>query len=181
MRTQFGATMVTKATVLASAAVVALAGVTAAVVEVATRGPRAGEAAEVLGAQITSSSSGSNPRAGRPTTTPGKPDNTGLASRFPVSGSISDLVPGQQRDLVVLLTNPNPFTVSVNQVKVNATAASAACGVANLSISPLPAPVLVPGSSSGTAGIPVMLIASAPDSCQGATFPLTFSVEVTKA
>lgn len=177
MRTVLGATMVTKATVFAAAAAVALAGVTAAVVEVANRDDGAGRPAEVLGAQL--SGSGSN-NSRRPAD-PGRPDSTGLATRFPLAGSITDLVPGDQRTLTVLLTNPNPFTVSVNQLTVTAAASSASCGVANLSISPLPAPVLVDGYASGTAGVPIMLVATAPDSCQGATFPLTFSAEVTRA
>ena len=174
--------MVTKATVFVSAAFVALAGVTAAVVEIAT-GDGTGRPAEVLGAQLSGSSSNSNDNGnGNRRTDPGQPSSVpGIASRFPISGSIADLVPGDQRTLVVQLTNPNPFTVSVNQVAVTATAASAACGVANLSIQPLPAPVLVDGNATGTAGIPIKLVATAPDACQGATFPLTFSAEVTKA
>jgi len=180
VRTVFGATLVTKATVFASAAFVALAGVTAAVVAIAiATGDGTGRPAEVLGAQVSGSSSGST--NGRRPADPGKPDSTGLATRFPISGSITDLVPGQERTLLVQLTNPNPFTVSVNAISVRATAATAGCSVANLSIQPLPAPVLVDGSASGAAGIPIELIATAPDTCQGATFPLTFSAEVTKA
>lgn len=175
MRAVLGATMVTKATVFASAAFVALAGITAAVVDVAT-GDGTGRPAEVLGAQVSGSSSNGN----RPANA-GPPNSTGLATRFPISGSIADLVPGDQRTLTVLLTNPNPFTVSVNQLTVTATAASAACGLAHLAIEPLPAPVLVGGNASGTAGIPIKLVATAPDACQGATFPLTFSAEVTRA
>src|SRR5688500_5149322 len=180
MRVALGATLVTKATVFASAALVALAGITAAVVDVATD-DSTGRPAEVLGAQL-SGSSPSSPGNGNKPTDPGRPSNTpGISSRFPISGSIADLVPGDQRTLLLQVTNPNPFTVSVNQVLVTATAASADCGVANLSISPLPAPVLVGGNASGTAGIPIKLVATAPDACQGATFPLTFSAEVTKA
>ena len=183
MRTVLGATLVTKATVFAAAAFVALAGVTAAVVEVSLNGGT-GQPAEVLGAQLSGSSSSSpaGSNNGNKPTDPGRPSTTpGIASRFPVSGSITDLVPGDQRTLTVQLTNENPFTVSVNQIKVTATAASAGCGVANLSISPLPAPVLVDGNASGTAGVPIMLVATAPEACQGATFPFTFAVEVTKA
>jgi hypothetical protein len=177
VRTVLGATMVSKATMFAAAAIIALAGVTAAVVEVTNRDDGAGRPAEVLGAQLGDSSSTN----GRRPADPGRPQSAGLATRFPLSGSIADLVPGHQRTLLVQLTNPNPFTVSVNQLTVTASAASTNCGVANLTISPLPAPVLVEGYASGVAGVPVMLTDTAPDACQGAAFPLTFSAEVTRA
>lgn len=99
----------------------------------------------------------------------------------------ADLLPGGTGAAYFTLHNTNPFGVTFNQVAPGTTVTSnntLACPTSNVSIAPAlpytfsPAVTVSAGGTSGTESIAglVALSASAPSSCQGVTFTVTFTL-----
>jgi len=92
-----------------------------------------------------------------------------------LAGSASGLFPGASITLVITVQNPLPYSVTVNTADVTVQDANAGCLAANLSAQGFIGSTNI--ASNAEAGIPVTLhlMATAPDACQAATFPLEFS------
>ena len=105
-------------------------------------------------------------------------------------GPTAALVPGGTADVVLRLTNPNPYSVQVYRVTANgpATADTAHSGCTTTGVSftgttaPLSPATFIPANSStlltlpGTAAMDTTSLAA----CQGATFRLPVTAEVRK-
>lgn len=101
---------------------------------------------------------------------------------FLVVGSVDGLYPGRQADLPVTFVNGQAFDLLVDSATIAATG-TAACDASNLQLSTItfPAPFLVPARDASDQTLPFSLRASAPDSCQGATFTVTVTSKATAA
>jgi hypothetical protein len=99
----------------------------------------------------------------------------------------ADLVPGGTGAAYFTLTNQNTFGVTLNQVATGATVLSdnpGACPSTDISIDPAlpytftPAVTVGPDTTSTSRSIAnlVMLSGSAPSTCQGVTFSVTFTL-----
>jgi hypothetical protein len=127
-----------------------------------------GRPVEVLGEAIT---------GGGVTAGGGAPDPRPL----PISGSVADLYPGQARSLTFLVGNPNPFRVRITSVSVTPWSASAECPSANLTVGSFAGPFEVAANDSATTTVPVTMVITAPDACQGAVFPVVYTAEAVEA
>jgi hypothetical protein len=151
--------------VLGAVVVLTMGGGAAALLTGAADG---GRPVEVLGEAIT---------GGGVTAGAGAPDLKPL----PISGSVADLYPGQARPLAFLVGNPNPFRIRITSVSVTPWSASAECTSANLSVGSFAGPFEVEANDSATTTVSVTMVATAPDACQGATFPVVYTAEAVEA
>jgi hypothetical protein len=106
---------------------------------------------------------------------------SGAQCSFAVSGTVTGLYPGSTLALALTLTNRNNFPITVNSVSIAVAGASATCPASNLTGGALSAPVRVAANSSSVGTLPITMARSAPDACQGATFPLAYTAEGVKA
>ena len=97
------------------------------------------------------------------------------AQAFTLSAQVTGLFPNATLTAAVRVHNPQPFRLSVQTASVTVGDASPECPSTNLTARPFAGAVMVP--SRGDAALPIELhmLASAPDTCQGASFPLTFA------
>lgn len=105
------------------------------------------------------------PASGRPPAAP---------RTFTITGTVDGLYPGGSRTLELVVTNPAPFAVVVGELSVDVDDAGPDCLESQLTVPPLVEPVTVPASGTATVRLPATLGETAPDACQGATFPLTY-------
>jgi len=96
---------------------------------------------------------------------------------FLIAGEVTGLYPGGQSEVPVEVQNPNSSELMVTDISVVASDGSTQCGAAYLSVGNIGGPVAVPPLGRATIRLPVSLAESAPDACQGVTFPLVFSGE----
>ena len=101
-------------------------------------------------------------------------------SQFTISGGVSGLYPGSSLPLKLTITNPQQFTIDVTSVTTTVGAVSAGCAATLLSVTPFAGNLLVPAQGKATLVVQASLDHSAPDGCQGATFPLTYSAVAVK-
>ena len=106
---------------------------------------------------------------------------------FTMRGHVSGLVPGEERVLRVLVSNPSKWPIRLLTVDVAAERASGTCRAgANLSIGsydsrrPHARTIIVQGRSKAVLSLPIEMV-NAPhrnqDSCKGESFPLRFAGE----
>ena len=104
---------------------------------------------------------------------------------FTLRGQVSGLVPGEERILRVLVSNPNQWPIRLLTVDVAAERASGTCRAgANLSIGsydsrrPHARTIIVQSRSKAVLSLPIEMV-NAPhrnqDSCKGESFPLRFA------
>jgi len=93
---------------------------------------------------------------------------------FTLSGSVDGLYPGSTVELAVVVQNPQPFRLEVNTADVSVGDASSACNAANLVAQGFAGSVEVNPNATAAVPVELHLLDTAPDSCQGAAFPLTF-------
>lgn len=100
------------------------------------------------------------------------------ASRVKIRGYVEYLYPGAKVRLQLTLRNRSPQRVRVRWVKARVRDAGAGCTAANLKIPPRKKLRLKIGhhKRKGVA-MWATLADSAPESCQGATFPLTYKAK----
>jgi LPXTG-motif cell wall-anchored protein len=96
------------------------------------------------------------------------------ADEFEIAGEVEGLFPGADVTLDARVTNPYSFAIRVVATRATVLDASAGCPASMLEVGESRATVEVPARSSGTVQLPVRLSRSAPDACQGATWPLVF-------
>jgi len=100
---------------------------------------------------------------------------------FIVTGQVTSLDPGVNRSLVLTVRNPNNFAIRVTSVTVAASAASSSCPAGALTLPSWTGSLLVPKDGTTTLTLQLLLKATAPDACQGATWPLTYGGTAVKA
>jgi hypothetical protein len=94
---------------------------------------------------------------------------------FSIAGEVDGLYPGAEATLEARVTNPHPFTIRVISTSATVFDASPSCPASMLDIGDSETSVDVPPRGTGTVPLEVRMSLSAPDACQGATWPLEFS------
>jgi hypothetical protein len=135
------------------------------------------------------SSGGGSPGGGPPgAVPPGPPDGTPEQPRtFGISGELANVYPGFGGDLTVTLSNPHRFDIVVTTVEVlvgSPTGTSQGvepCLASHLEVDDFDGFRDVARLDSDTQDLTVRMLASAPDACRGASFPLTYTGTATRA
>lgn len=96
---------------------------------------------------------------------------------MPITGGVVGLYPGFSTTLTLSLNNPNPFAASVTGLTITPADASLSCPASYLQIGAFTGPLTIPANSTGTTSVSIGLSSTAPDACQGATFPLTYTAQ----
>lgn len=95
---------------------------------------------------------------------------------FSIAGDVGGLFPGAVKPLSLLVSNPFPDPIRVVSLSTTVgTPDRAGCTATVLTVSGLGSPVDIPPGQSRPVGVDVTMAATAPDACQGARFPLTYS------
>ena len=94
---------------------------------------------------------------------------------FVIAGEVDGLFPGAETTLDARLTNPHPFPIRVISTSVIVLDASPGCPASMLQIGDSQMTIVVPAGGTGTVPLHVRMSRSAPDACQGATWPLEFT------
>jgi hypothetical protein len=103
------------------------------------------------------------------------------AARFSITGQVSGLYPGRTAPLVLTVTNPLKFEIFVVSLSTTVGTASPGCAAGNLAVSSFSGHAGVPANGSATIAVSVTMTHSAPDGCQGVTFPLHYSGLATRS
>ena len=111
------------------------------------------------------------PRRRPPTTRPA------ATTSFELTGDVTGIYPNATVVAPVRVHNSEQYALTVESTQVLIGDAAAGCDASNLTARAVGPPVVV--AAGGVANIPIQvhMLASAPDACQGATFPLTFVAE----
>ena len=167
------------------------------------RGSAAGGAAGSSGGEAVLTGRTSNPDSGSPATTPsasspsasggdGSTSSTSSSTAkekdkkvFYIAGEAPGLYPGGTSDLPVTISNPNNFPIVVRSIQThvgNDTAHPGCSPGAHLDATEFSGAIAVPrdGTVTRSGILSVTMAPSAPDACQGTTFPLEFSGKATK-
>lgn len=107
---------------------------------------------------------------------PPRPSHVELA----ISGEVDGLYPGGGVALDVTLTNPYRFDLRVRSLEVDVSDASPACPASVLVVGPVPSGQRIPGRGATAVDVPIAMLDTAPDACQGATFALSYTATATK-
>ena len=94
---------------------------------------------------------------------------------FTLSADFVGLYPNANVDIPVTVHNPQSYAIAVHAASMVIGDASPTCTAANVSAQNFSGDVTVPAGGTATFPIRMHMYASAPDACQGATFPLTFT------
>jgi hypothetical protein len=94
---------------------------------------------------------------------------------YEIAGEIDGLYPGAQATLEAQVTNPHAFAIRVISTTVTVLDASPACPASMLEIGDSQATVEIPPGETRTVPLDVRMSLSAPNACQGATWPLQFT------
>lgn len=109
---------------------------------------------------------------------------TGAASPKPgfrISGSVGGLYPGDSAPLMLTVTNPQQFAIVVTSIATTAGSPNPGCVAGYLTVAGFSGQLTVAAQGSGQISVPVTLSHAAPNACQGAIFPLTYSGSAHKA
>jgi hypothetical protein len=98
--------------------------------------------------------------------------------RVELRGRVAGLFPGEQRPLVVTLANRTDRLVRVSRVVVHPSRAAKGCGADQLRARPVRTNVVIEPDRRAAVSVPVRLAPTAPDACQGVTFPLRMRASV---
>ena len=93
---------------------------------------------------------------------------------FTLSGDVDGLYPGVPSELSIRIDNPQNVDLVVTKLTVTAGDADATCRGGNLTIGNPKLPIVVRKKGQAVATVNATLAPGAPDSCQGALFPLTY-------
>lgn len=100
---------------------------------------------------------------------------------FTIAGAVGGLYPGASTQLVLTVSNPQPFAIDVTSITTAVANPSASCAGSNLSVAAFSGNLTIPGRGAKKVSVPVALSHAAPDACQGVVFPLTYSGLANKA
>jgi hypothetical protein len=97
---------------------------------------------------------------------------------FFISGSITGLLPGVPGQLNLTVENPNNFVIDVQALAAGVAGvdpAHASCPTNSVAIAPYQGHLAVPRNGSVNWPLTITLSSSAPDSCQGAQYALSYT------
>lgn len=101
---------------------------------------------------------------------------------FQISGQVSGLYPGAQKQLGLTVSNPNNFAIKVTALTITVgNPGVAGCSAANVVATNFSGSLLVPKKTTASQALPIKMIANAANACQGVTFPLSFGGTAQKA
>jgi len=96
-------------------------------------------------------------------------------TQFTLTTNYTGLYPDADVTVPVTVHNPKAYDLAVHTAAVRVGDASAGCSAGYLEASSFSGDVVAPAHGDATIPIRMHMLASAPDTCQGATFPLSFS------
>jgi hypothetical protein len=99
---------------------------------------------------------------------------------FSISGHAAGLVPGTHGHLRLKVHNRHRFKIRVTSIKTRVGNASATCPASNLSVRRFRGHQKVRGRHSRRFRVRIAMAASAPNACQGVTFPLAYKGRAVK-
>ena len=111
----------------------------------------------------------------------GSTDAVSPKTGFQISGSVGGLYPGETAPLMLRVTNPQPFAIVVTSIATTAGSPNPGCLASYLTVAGFSGQLTVAAQSSGQISVPVTLSHAAPNACQGASFPLTYTGSAHKA
>jgi len=94
---------------------------------------------------------------------------------------VSGLFPGKTLPLVLTLDNPNKLTITVTSVTTTVENATSTCGATYVSVTGLPGHLAVAAGKTGKVTVRVTMKTSAPNSCEGKSFPFHYKGTATEA
>lgn len=100
---------------------------------------------------------------------------------FVVHGHVSGLYPGVRKQMRIIVRNPQSFTVRVTQVTARVSNASIACRSRNVRIVRFTGSRTIPGHGRIRIYLSSRMRRRAPNACQGARFPVTFTATMARA
>ena len=103
------------------------------------------------------------------------PADTVRRNEFTIGGNVSGLYPGKTAPLVLRITNPNGYAITVTSVSTQVTSLQSGCGSTNVAVSNFSGHLYLPANGTTHVTVLAHMAHSAPDACQGAHFLLTYS------
>jgi hypothetical protein len=85
------------------------------------------------------------------------------------------MYPGDSQLLVLTIFNPNKVHVTVTSITTTVGSASSGCPASDFYVTPFTGSLAVPPFHERSAAVIATMAHSAPNACQGAVFPLTYS------
>jgi hypothetical protein len=105
----------------------------------------------------------------------GRAATSSSSGTFRIAGSIRGLYPGASARLVLTVINSHHFGIVVTSISTTVGRPKARCVASNLTVHRFSGQLKVPASRSAKVSVSVALSRRAPNACQGAAFPLTYS------
>jgi hypothetical protein len=99
----------------------------------------------------------------------------GGGHRFLISGAVGSMYPGLAKPLVLVVFNPNNVGIKVQSITTTVANASSACPASDLLVNSFAGNQFVGAGGQATVTVTATMSHAAPDSCQGALFPLSYS------
>jgi len=96
-------------------------------------------------------------------------------TQFTLTTNYTGLYPDADVTVPVTVHNPMAYDLAVHTANVQVGNATPGCTADYLEASPFSGDIVAPAHGDTTIPIRMHMLASAPDACQGATFPLSFS------
>lgn len=96
------------------------------------------------------------------------------ATMFTISGALSDLYPGERVKLVLTVTNPFTYAITVTSIITTVANASPKCAAKFLTVASFQGSRAVSAGRSIHISVVAVMRHSAPNACQGVTFPLQY-------
>jgi hypothetical protein len=97
---------------------------------------------------------------------------------FFISGNISGLAPGVEKHLALTITNPHNAVIDVQSLGATVTGvdpAHSSCPGSSVTADPYQGHIAVAKNGTAATQLPIRLSATAPSSCQGARFTLSYT------
>jgi LPXTG-motif cell wall-anchored protein len=95
--------------------------------------------------------------------------------QFTLTADYAGLFPNAEVSVPVTVRNPHGYELAVHTADVVVGDAGPSCPAANLEASSYAGDVVAPPHGDATIPVRMHMLATAPDACQGATFPLRFT------
>ena len=95
--------------------------------------------------------------------------------QFTLTTNYTGLYPDADVSVPVTVHNPAAYDLAIHTADVRVGDATPSCAASNLEASSYSGDVVAPAHRDATIRIRMHMVASAPDTCQGATFPLSFT------
>jgi hypothetical protein len=99
---------------------------------------------------------------------------------FTIAGKVSGLFPGKTLPLVLTLGNPNKLTITVTTVTTAVENATSTCVATNVSVTGFSGHLAIPAGKTRTVTAKVTMKTSAPNSCEGKSFPFHYTGSATE-